>query len=422
MTASQGFCETVISYRNDNIIPYSNPVREPTWDRIFRHEKRQNSRSELVHAQLDDTMYGYDYDNIGNRRMAVEGNESSIYEANELNQYTRIADGADTFEPLFDLAGNQTLVKTSTGTWRATYNAENRPIAFVKEDDSIVVECAYDYMGRRSYKKVTTNGTVTLHQRYIYRGYLQIAACDLTRSTTPNMWYILWDPTQPVATRPLAIQKDGVWYAYGWDLTKNICEIYGQTGYIRTLYAYTPYGSVTADGDVTQPIQWSSEFYDTELGLVYYNYRHYVPAIGKWLCREPLGENESHHLYSFLHNRIYGVDSLGNKWEEAPSGDLYRGDPFGHGQLPDGSPKDPHIDRKPRNGGTKYRYDLDLTPRNKAPKIPKKDIPMVLKISKKCASFLKKKLPFIGWCLIIKGFYDGYKEDGFWGGVRDAIF
>jgi len=26
-------------------------------------------------------------------------------------------------------------------------------------------------------------------------------------------------PTQPVATRPLAIRKDGTWYAYSWDLT-----------------------------------------------------------------------------------------------------------------------------------------------------------------------------------------------------------
>ncbi len=33
------------------------------------------------------------------------------------------------------------------------------------------------------------------------------------------------------ATRPLAIQKDGTWYTYGWDLTKNICEVYGQHGF-----------------------------------------------------------------------------------------------------------------------------------------------------------------------------------------------
>jgi len=58
------------------------------------------------------------------------------------------------------------------------------------------VECAYDSMGRRAYKKVTVNGSVTLHQRYIYRGYLQIACIDLTRSHHPVMWLLLWDPTQ----------------------------------------------------------------------------------------------------------------------------------------------------------------------------------------------------------------------------------
>ena len=74
--------------------------------------------------------------------------------------------------------------------------------------------------------------------------------------------------------------------AYGWDLTKNICELYGQHGYIRTAYTYTPYGQVTAEGDVEQNIQWSSEFNDTELGLVYYNYRHYNPVDGRWLTRD----------------------------------------------------------------------------------------------------------------------------------------
>ena len=118
------------------------------------------------------------------------------------------------------------------------------------------------------------------------------------------------------ATRPLAIQKDGTWYTYGWDLTKNICELYGQHGYIRTAYTYTPYGQVTEEDDVeqsprglgggldkprsefapqgragngvpaSQPIQWSSEFNDTELGLVYYNYRHYNPVDGRWIGRD----------------------------------------------------------------------------------------------------------------------------------------
>ena len=53
--------------------------------------------------------------------------------------------------------------------------------------------------------------TIELHQRYIYRGYLQVAACDLTRGGHPCLWLIVWDPTQPTATRPLAIQRDGTW-------------------------------------------------------------------------------------------------------------------------------------------------------------------------------------------------------------------
>ena len=141
-----------------------------------------NTRSELTAAQVNGEDYTYTYDNIGNRESAQEAaEEATQYEANALNQYTAVGD----FTPAFDLAGNQTLVKTSTGIWRVTYNAENRPVRFASEDGNIVVESAYDYMGRRCYKKVTTNGEVTLHQRYIYRGYLQIACCDLTRSWQP---------------------------------------------------------------------------------------------------------------------------------------------------------------------------------------------------------------------------------------------
>ncbi|MEE1288227.1 MAG: RHS repeat-associated core domain-containing protein, partial [Bacteroidaceae bacterium] len=153
---------------------------------------------------------------------------------------------------------------------------------------------------------------------YIYRGYLQIACVDLTRAAHPALWLITWDPTQPVATRPLAIQKDATWYTYGWDLTKNICEVYGQHGYIRTAYTYTPYGEVTSAGDVTQPIQWSSEFNDTETALVYYNYRHYNPVDGRWTGRDYLGETAHHNLCVFSHNLVYkcyDVLGLSTMWE-----------------------------------------------------------------------------------------------------------
>ena len=267
-----------------------------------------NNRSELTTATVNGSNYAYDYDNIGNRETATESEITTTYTANELNQYTAIGD----FTPTFDADGNQTLVKSSTGTWEVNYDAENRPVSFTNTESSTVVECAYDSMGRRATKKVTIDGEVTLHQRYLYRGYLQIACCDLTRSAHPCLWLITWDPTQPIATRPLAIQKDATWYTYGWDLTKNICELYGSNGYIRTAYSYTPYGEVTESASgVFQPIQWSSEYNDAELGLVYYNYRHYNLLDGKWIGRDNINENVNGNLYGYVKNYLFHIDILG---------------------------------------------------------------------------------------------------------------
>ena len=269
-----------------------------------------NSRNELNTATVNNEAYAYVYDNIGNRETAQEAAESAVtYGSNQLNQYTAIGD----FEPSYDDAGNQTKVKTSTGIWSVVYNAENRPTSFTNADSGTIVECTYDYMGRRATKKVTVNGSVTLHQRFLYRGYLQIACCDLTRSNHPCLWLITWEPSQPVATRPLAIQKDGTWYTYGWDLTKNICEIYGQHGYIRTFYTYTPYGQVSSTGDVEQPIQWSSEYNDSKLGLIYYNYRHYNLVDGRWVGRDLSLDAENSNLYLYASNApVHMYDVWGN--------------------------------------------------------------------------------------------------------------
>ena len=273
-----------------------------------------NTRSELVKATVSGKDYEYAYDNIGNREFSLEDGKATMYDANALNQYTSIAvNGAEAFVPQFDADGNQTLIKTATGIWSAVYNAENRPVTFSNSESNTVVECQYDSQGRRAYKKVTVNGSVTLHQRYIYRGYLQIACNDLTRSNHPALWFITWDPTQPVATRPLAIRKDGTWYAYGWDLTKNICEVFGPAGYIRTAYTYSPYGQVTASGDVTQPIQWSSEYSDEETGLTYYNWRYYNPLL-TWIGRDNYISDDKENKYGMCHNNpTSSYDLLGMK-------------------------------------------------------------------------------------------------------------
>ena len=37
---------------------------------------------------------------------------------------------------------------------------------------------------------------------------------------------LLWDPLEPVATRPLALVQAASLYCYGWDFNKNVTEVF----------------------------------------------------------------------------------------------------------------------------------------------------------------------------------------------------
>ena len=291
--------------------------RRDTWNtaapkttRLFTY----NSRGELVGDQLrPGGRFGYQYDNIGNRKEAFEFGSTTDYETDELNRYAGIArNGGEAFTPQYDADGNQTLVKTSTGIWTVTYNAENRPVKFESEDGGTTVECAYDSMGRRFEKKVTVGGTTGFHARYLYRDHLQVAECDLTGETPALVRSYLWDPSEPEATRVLAMTR---WEANGTqvkehlycmhDAMKNVTSLFGEARGRRALYEYRPYGGlVTSEGNMAQEnkFRFSSEYMDDELGLIYYNYRHLNPRDGRWISRDPIAEEGGWNLYSYIYN------------------------------------------------------------------------------------------------------------------------
>jgi len=196
--------------------------------------------------------------------------------------------------------GNQALIKKLQRTFGTLlYTAANRAVSFTSRDGATVVECGYDYQGRRYVKKVTQNGTVASHERYLYRGYLQIAALDMLDNRNV-LRTLLWDPLEPVATRPLALVQGASLYCYGVDFNKNVTEVFDAQGTIAAAYDYSPYGAVTDTGSLVQPVQWSGEMHDGELELDYYNYRYYNPADGRWINRDPIAEQGGWNLYVFL--------------------------------------------------------------------------------------------------------------------------
>lgn len=287
------------------------------------HDYSYNARSELTADSMSrGGTYGYDYDNIGNRKTAQEGTEAPLitYAANGLNQYTAIAEGTETFfTPTYDTDGNQTKVKTSTGEWNVTYNGLNQAIRF--EQDSKRVECVYDYMNRRVEKAVYGGDILLSRKRFIYKDYLQIAELDAINvtDTVPSRLVktYLWDPAEPVATRVLIMRNHAADGSHEdlyctHDLLKNTTALFGIKAGRRALYEYAPYGAtIKSEGDMVEgnPFRFSSEYHDDELGLIQYNYRYLNLLDGRWIKRDFL-EEVGNNLYVFVQNRL-NIDFLG---------------------------------------------------------------------------------------------------------------
>ena len=54
--------------------------------------------------------------------------------------------------------------------------------------------------------------------------------------------------------------------------------------------------------------------YDTESGLMYYNFRYYSPELGRWLSRDPIGERGGENLYAFVGNQTLNQTDILGPW------------------------------------------------------------------------------------------------------------
>ena len=199
----------------------------------------------------------------------------------------------------------------------------------------------FDRMGRRTFYKEEVNGVVTKHHRFVYDNYLCVQKVDaLNNNSQINLF--VWDPTEPVATRPLFTQRGtGYKFFYTCDGNKNVSELvhFEARNGIAAHYDYAPFGAVTraisvsavTDNTFTtdNPFRFpspgglgrifSSEYHDDTLGLVYYrererifhgHYRHYNPIDGRWCGRDPLEEQGLYNLFQYG-KKSFIVDYLG---------------------------------------------------------------------------------------------------------------
>ena len=76
-------------------------------------------------------------------------------------------------------------------------------------------------------------------------------------------------------------------------------------------YEYGPFGeSVRVSGiGGLNPFQFSTKYTDDETGLLYYGYRYYSPSQGRWVSRDPCGEEGGFNIHAFD-----GNDEI-NRWD-----------------------------------------------------------------------------------------------------------
>ena len=195
-----------------------------------------------------------------------------------------------------------------------TFASFNRPTIQAE------ITMSFDSQGRRTEYKSVTNGVQNTWLRFLYDGYLCV---QVLYSNEPYNVFkeFVWDPTEPVATRPLVFRyaPNSLNLFYAFDGNKNVSDVFYRmnSNGIGAHYDYAPFGNTTrthrdssASFDIVSlnPFRFSSEYYDSELDLVYYNYRHYSPSLGRFLSRDPIEEQGGWNLYAFVGNS--GLDKF----------------------------------------------------------------------------------------------------------------
>jgi RHS repeat-associated protein len=172
----------------------------------------------------------------------------------------------------------------------------------------------YDYMSRRVEKKILSGETVTKNLRFVYDSYKLIEELDGLNSNSVLKKFI-WNGETPFSMTDI----DGTFY-YVLDANKNVSEMIDTSGVVRAHYEYSPFGKIivqSGDKADDNPIRFSSEYMDEELGLVYYNHRYYSPELGRWLSRDGVEELGGANLYAMCFNApVNFIDMLGLEAEE----------------------------------------------------------------------------------------------------------
>jgi len=269
----------------------------------------------------------YSYDAMGNRVSSSVATASTTYTSNNLNQITQTLVGANSTAIVYDANGNTLQI----GAKSFGYNDADQ-LTSVVIPNAKKSEFVYDSDGRKRISKefawdAAANGgaggwTQSDETRFVYDGMDLVQ--ERSADGTVKASYVRDGNIGGILSRST---PDGTFY-YHYDGNGNVVALTDANENIVAQYSYDAFGNtLSASGAQAEknPFRFSSKYYDGDTGLYDYGLRHYDSSLGRWINRDPIGEDGGLNLYGMVaNNPINFLDEYGERkiptWPEIVAG------------------------------------------------------------------------------------------------------
>ncbi|MEL6636596.1 MAG: RHS repeat-associated core domain-containing protein [Bacteroidota bacterium] len=292
---------------NDNNI-FERNLHRPTRSRQFVYDdynrllefKRGTLNGAVINAPNKSVAYAYDGAN-NRTALTVDANPTN-YTTNNLNQYTALTgSGAATLS--YGANGNL----ENDGVYTYGYDYANR---LAEVDNGSTARYLYDALERRIAKVIGTDTT------FYFYSMLRLVEEQNALGATEALYVYGVDSDEVLLS-----EKGSSRYFYHHNAIGSTVLLSDDSGQLVEQYDYDAYGAVSffdaADSPlvssaVGNPILFTGQYYDTEVGLYYFRARHYAPALGRFLQRDPLDYADGPSLYEYtFSNPTNWIDPLG---------------------------------------------------------------------------------------------------------------
>ena len=220
----------------------------------------------------------------------------------------------------YDADGNL----TADGQWTYRWDAENRltgcersPALVASGAPYLRLEYAYDYQGKRIRSAIYTSESATTPSEltvFVFDGWKCLA--ELNASGSPVRQYTWGLDLAGSADDEITGAIGALLWVNDVASTKTHIYLYDKNGNVSGLldtttrkrsasYEYDAFGQQIASyGEYAKAnrFTWSTKYTEFYSKLCYYGYRWYSPEGGRWISRDPIGEEGGENLYEFVKN------------------------------------------------------------------------------------------------------------------------